>query len=91
MKKIVILTSYWDMFFSVYSGLLVLNVVGNLAYFIGSVQSDTKNDSGKNFGLSILYLLLFTPCSFVCWYRPLYKAFRYDFYLISQNFLLTVH
>lgn len=29
-----------------------------------------------DFGLSILWLLLFTPCSFVCWYRPLYGAFR---------------
>lgn len=37
------------------------------------------------FGFSIIYLLLFTPCSFVCWYRPVYKAFRSD---SSFNFFL---
>uniref|UniRef100_A0A8C5PVS0 Secretory carrier-associated membrane protein n=1 Tax=Leptobrachium leishanense TaxID=445787 RepID=A0A8C5PVS0_9ANUR len=31
---------------------------------------------GVDFGLSILWLILFTPCAFVCWYRPIYKAFR---------------
>ncbi|KAA8592702.1 hypothetical protein FQN60_018157 [Etheostoma spectabile] len=30
------------------------------------------------FGLAMLWFLLFTPCSFVCWYRPLYGAFRSD-------------
>ncbi|KAK3770512.1 hypothetical protein RRG08_004223 [Elysia crispata] len=51
---------------------LILNVIGSLAYFI----EDTEG--GATFGLSILWLILFTPCSFICWYRPLYKAFRSD-------------
>ncbi|KAL3866506.1 hypothetical protein ACJMK2_043799 [Sinanodonta woodiana] len=50
---------------------LFLNVLGSLAYFIVS-------SSGVMFGLSFLWLVLFTPCSFICWYRPLYKAFRSD-------------
>ena len=59
-----------------YCGVLVVNMFGALAYFIGTVQAGASNQSGVTFGLSIVYLLLFTPCSFVCWYRPLYKAFR---------------
>lgn len=62
--------------FAAYSGLLVVNMFGALGYLIGSKQAGTDNLSGTTFGLSILYLLLFTPCSFVCWFRPLYKAFR---------------
>ncbi|KAK3592954.1 hypothetical protein CHS0354_036813 [Potamilus streckersoni] len=50
---------------------LFLNILGSLAYFI--VMS-----SGVMFGLSFLWFVLFTPCSFICWYRPLYKAFRSD-------------
>lgn len=37
------------------------------------------------FGLSILYAVLFTPASFLCWYRPAYKAFRTD---SSFNFMV---
>lgn len=33
--------------------------------------------SGFGLGMSILWAILFTPCSFVCWYRPVYKAFRF--------------
>ncbi|XP_058165800.1 dual specificity protein kinase CLK2 [Dasypus novemcinctus] len=51
---------------------LLLNFLACLASFC----VDTSNGSG--FGLSILWILLFTPCSFVCWYRPMYKAFRSD-------------
>jgi len=68
-----------------YCGLLVINMFGAMGYFIGTVSSGATNQSGVTFGLSILYLLLFTPCSFVCWYRPLYKAFRSD---SSFNFFL---
>ncbi|XP_019616939.1 PREDICTED: secretory carrier-associated membrane protein 1-like isoform X2 [Branchiostoma belcheri] len=53
---------------------LFLNVLGALAYFCTTGTSS----AGITFGLAIFYLILFTPCSFLCWYRPLYKAFRSD-------------
>ena len=49
---------------------LFLNLLACLAYFT------TDSVYGVDFGLSILWLILFTPCSFLCWYRPVYKAFR---------------
>ncbi|XP_026956556.1 secretory carrier-associated membrane protein 1 isoform X3 [Orcinus orca] len=51
---------------------LFLNIFGCLAWFC------VDPPRGVDFGLSILWFLLFTPCSFVCWYRPLYGAFRSD-------------
>ncbi|XP_071322357.1 secretory carrier-associated membrane protein 1-like isoform X1 [Trachinotus anak] len=55
-----------------HAGTLLANMVGCLAWFC------VDPFRGVDFGLSILWLLLFTPCSFVCWYRPLYGAFRSD-------------
>ncbi|KAM9841373.1 secretory carrier-associated membrane protein 1-like [Aulostomus maculatus] len=55
-----------------HTGTLLANVVGCLAWFCVSPTH------GSDFGLSILWFLLFTPCSFVCWYRPVYGAFRSD-------------
>lgn len=43
---------------------------GCLAWFC------VDSSHGVDFGLAMLWFLLFTPCSFVCWYRPLYGAFR---------------
>lgn len=51
---------------------LLFNLISSLALFC----VDTSN--GVGLGLAILWVLLFTPCSFVCWYRPVYKAFRSD-------------
>uniref|UniRef100_A0A671PN97 Secretory carrier-associated membrane protein n=1 Tax=Sinocyclocheilus anshuiensis TaxID=1608454 RepID=A0A671PN97_9TELE len=49
---------------------LFLNVLACLAEFT------TNTDAGVDFGLSILWFILFAPCSFLCWFRPVYKAFR---------------
>lgn len=57
-----------------YGILLLVNVGGAL----GSLVTNTVTQCGTTFGLSILYFILFTPCAFVCWYRPVYKAFRLD-------------
>ncbi|XP_046574228.1 secretory carrier-associated membrane protein 1-like isoform X2 [Haliotis rubra] len=51
---------------------LFLNVLASLAYFI------VDSNGGTTFGLAILWFVVFSPCSFICWYRPLYKAFRSD-------------
>ncbi|KAL7992923.1 hypothetical protein Chor_017179 [Crotalus horridus] len=48
---------------------LSVNLIASLAWWIGG-------DTGTNFGLAILWLVLFSPCSYVCWFRPVYKAFR---------------
>lgn len=74
-QRIVKMAYYLWMF---HIGTLFMNFLGSLAYFIAIGE-------GTVFGLAILYLLLFTPCSFVCWYRPLYKAFRSD---SSFNFMV---
>ncbi|XP_026176279.1 secretory carrier membrane protein 2, like [Mastacembelus armatus] len=55
-----------------HSATLFLNVLACLAYFTADSQY------GVDFGLSILWFVLFTPVSFICWYRPVYKAFRSD-------------
>ncbi|NWU50987.1 SCAM2 protein, partial [Dromas ardeola] len=49
---------------------LLLNLLACLAWFTVDTQR------GVDFGLSILWFVLFTPCAFLCWYRPIYKAFR---------------
>jgi len=62
---------------AVYSIVLVINMAGALTYFILVSQHGNPGYAGRTFGLSILYAVVFAPCSFVCWYRPLYKAFRF--------------
>ncbi|VDD94839.1 unnamed protein product [Enterobius vermicularis] len=58
---------------------LVVNVIASLFYFLfggGSVGI---------FLLAIIQLVLFSPCSFLFWFRPVYKAFRND---SSFNFMV---
>ncbi|XP_023393861.1 secretory carrier-associated membrane protein 4 isoform X1 [Pteropus vampyrus] len=74
-----------------YCATLAVNLVACLAWWIGG-------GSGANFGLALLWLLLFSPCGYVCWFRPAYKAFRADssfnfmafFFIFGAQFVLTV-
>jgi len=61
-------------------GLLLANMLVALIYlFCGG------GEGGQTFGLALVYWAIFTPSSFVCWFRPAYKAFRDD---SSFNFML---
>ncbi|KAF0042323.1 hypothetical protein F2P81_005855 [Scophthalmus maximus] len=60
-----------------YSATLCINVIACIAWWAGG-------GSAINFGFSLLWLILFSPCSYTCWFRPLYKAFRAD---SSFNFM----
>uniref|UniRef100_A0A8C4V5P3 Secretory carrier-associated membrane protein n=1 Tax=Falco tinnunculus TaxID=100819 RepID=A0A8C4V5P3_FALTI len=67
-----VVRNYFAFASTVHTVTLFLNIFGCLAWFYVDATR------GVDFGLSILWFLLFTPCSFVCWYRPLYGAFRSD-------------
>ena len=59
--------------------LLFVNLlVASFYVFVGG-------DRGETFGLALIYWMLFTPLSFLCWFRPAYKAFRDN---SSLNFML---
>ncbi|XP_043284469.1 secretory carrier-associated membrane protein 5B [Venturia canescens] len=74
-QKIVRQLYYLWMFHSL---VLILNVVGGFAIMLIGEGADV-------FGLGLLYVILFTPFSFVCWFRPAYKAFKSD---SSINFMV---
>uniref|UniRef100_A0ABI7ZWV8 Secretory carrier-associated membrane protein n=11 Tax=Carnivora TaxID=33554 RepID=A0ABI7ZWV8_FELCA len=61
---------------------LAVNLVGCLAWLIGG-------GGATNFGLAFLWLILFTPCSYVCWFRPIYKAFKTDSSFSFMAFFFT--
>lgn len=54
-----------------YAGVMCVNIIGGMVLMISEGEFTT-------FGLGILYAFLFTPASFLCWYRPAYKAFKTD-------------
>ncbi|KAK9957932.1 hypothetical protein ABG768_012127 [Culter alburnus] len=54
---------------------LFFNLISCLTLFCAQA---TNTSAPVGFGFAILWFLLFTPCSFLCWYRPVYKAFRSD-------------
>ncbi|EFO84902.1 hypothetical protein GCK72_001142 [Caenorhabditis remanei] len=65
--------------FLVYVLALVVNVIASLFYMIFA-----GGPIGQLF-LAFIQLALFSPCSFLFWFRPVYKAFRND---SSFNFMV---
>lgn len=57
---------------------MFLNVLGGLALLFGVGDVYT-------FGLSIVYLVVFTPFAYICWFRPIYKAFRFVWHRLTLH------
>ncbi|XP_021708067.1 secretory carrier-associated membrane protein 2 isoform X2 [Aedes aegypti] len=74
-QKIVQNLYYLWMFYAL---VMVVNILGGLVLLI-------HDGEFRTFGLGIFYAVLFTPASFLCWYRPAYKAFKND---SSFNFMM---
>jgi hypothetical protein len=81
-------------FWLAYVFMLFLNVIGALTTFIVASKYGDVGWTAITFGISIGYLLCLCPLSFICWYRPLYKAFRNDssvnFFIFFFNFLVQL-
>ncbi|CAD7087640.1 unnamed protein product [Hermetia illucens] len=68
------------------------------ANVIGGVILMIHKSEFAAFGLAVLYAFLFTPASYLCWFRPAYKAFRSDssfnfmvfFFVFFFQMLLTI-
>lgn len=65
---------------SVYIIVLIVNTIGCM----GAMIENVANGTGM-FTFALVTVFIFTPLSYVCWFRPLYKAFRDD---SSFNFML---
>ena len=75
-----------------HTALLLVNLlIGTLYLFVGG-------DNGETFGLSLICFVLYTPLSFVCWFRAAYKAFKDDsslkfmlfFFVFSVQLLVSI-
>ena len=60
-----------------YAVILFNNIFVCLAIFIVDNNTAGATEVGPQFGLSMLWFILNVPLS-LCWYRPVYKAFRSD-------------
>merc|ERR1711899_369201 len=58
-------------------------------FIIGFLYLCVNGDQGATMGLALVYFFLFTPASFVCWFRPAYKAFRDDSSLYFMVFFFV--
>merc|ERR1712038_1420090 len=65
--------------------LLLSNFIIGFLYLCLGDARESVTESGGTMALALVYLFLFTPAAFVCWYRPAYKAFRND---SSMNFMI---
>ena len=63
----------------VHAALLLANMIVGILFLFGG------GDSGETFGKALVYFALLIPLSYICWFRPAYKAFRND---SSMNFMI---
>eukprot|EP00128_Syssomonas_multiformis_P011304 Colp12_sorted_trinity150504_noHs@1456 len=64
--------------FGLWNGLILCLVMNMIAAFARLVGCGDCDDNFLTFGLSLLFMFAFIPCSFSMWYRTLYNAMKND-------------
>jgi len=75
-----------------HSMLMFANLLGGVCLLFSG-----NDKTGSTFGLSLVYGVMCIPLSYLCWFRPAYKAFRSDssvqfmafFFIFFSQFLFT--
>lgn len=57
---------------------------------VAAARDDVRNDYLATMGVSILYLILFSPGSLFCWFLPVYHAYRRDSSLAYMWFFFVM-
>ena len=66
----------------------LLNFVGAIFYFGGTISNATQSTtSGITMGVTVIILIVLAPLTYLCWFRPVYAAFKYSTFLLSFSIL----
>ena len=71
-----------------YVVLMICNLLVGLIFLFVGLGNTEKENNGKEFGLSLLYIFMFIPTSYTCWFRALYKACKTDSSIWFMAFFL---
>ena len=63
-------------------------VLYSLNLLVGILYLFAGGDQGKFFGLAFIYWAFFVPLSYICWFRPAYKAFKNNSSVLMKTFFI---
>jgi len=66
-----------------HTAVILANLFGGVCYLFSGIENGTL------FGMGLLWAILGTPVSYLCWFRPAYKAFKSDSSMYFMIFFLT--
>merc|ERR1719423_321260 len=66
-----------------HTAVTLANLFGGVCYLFSGIENGTL------FGMGLLWAILGTPASYLCWFRPAYKAFKSDSSMYFMVFFLT--
>jgi len=63
-------------------------ILYSLNLLVGILYLFAGGDQGKFFGLAFIYWAFFVPLSYICWFRPAYKAFKNNSSVLMKTFFI---
>ena len=63
-------------------------ILYSMNLLVGILYLFAGGDQGKFFGLAFIYWAFFIPLSYICWFRPAYKAFKNNSSVLMKTFFI---